>query len=291
MTFERILVPTDFSENAGWALERAVRLAQAFGGRLELVHAYQVPRSYDVALPDTLVRAVRDEGARRLLKVLEGVWAQDVEAEMHLVEEALPEAVAQLASDLDIDCVVMGTRGLTGIKHVLLGSNAERTLRAVPCPVLTVGQPAPPGTSERPERFLVPIDFSSTSLRGLQLARELTSGRAGGHVTLLHAYSIPAGVHSYMEINAFPGFERLPLHLLEELEEVARPLRKEGLSTSVRLLEGHAASCITEIAREEGADWIVMGTHGRTGLPHAILGSVAERVVRSAPCPTLTVKD
>jgi nucleotide-binding universal stress UspA family protein len=252
--FERILVPTDFSEHAEWAIAHAVGLARAFDSRLELIHSYQAPGPYDVVLPDDLTVAVRS------------------------------------ATELDADCVVMGTRGLTGLKHVLLGSNAERTMRLAPCPVLTVGRPVEERGPQRPQRLLVPTDFSDTSLQGLEMARRLLAGCEGGEITLLHVYEVPPAVRSYMDASREPWFGGLSTHLLEELEAVAEPVRSEGLEVTVRLLEGHAASTIVDLATDDAADWIVMGSRGRSGLPHVALGSVAERVVRSAPCPTLTVK-
>jgi nucleotide-binding universal stress UspA family protein len=288
---ERVLVPTDFSEHADWAIAHAVELARAFGGRIELVHSYQVPGPYDTVLPDDLAKAVKQAASNRLQSRLESVSAQGVEVGLHLVDDSPAQAIAHLASDLAIDCIVMGTRGLTGLKHVLLGSNAERTLRLAPCSVLTVGGPVRGAGRGVPSRILVPTDFSSPSSCGLELARRLLAGRADAHITLLHVYEVPVVMASYMDGSTEPGFGGLSTRLLEELESRAEPLRADGLECSVRLVEGRAASVILDVASEEDIDWIVMGSHGRTGLPHAMLGSVAERVLRAAPCPTLTVKD
>jgi nucleotide-binding universal stress UspA family protein len=290
MVFERILVPTDFSEHAEWAIAHAVGLARAFDSRLELIHSYQAPGPYDVVLPDDLTAAVRSAAENKLRARLERLREEGVDAGMHLVDDSPPHAIATLATELKADCVVMGTRGLTGLKHVLLGSNAERTMRLAPCPVLTVGRPVEERGPQRPEKLLVPTDFSDTSLQGLEMARRLLAGCEGGEITLLHVYEVPPAVRSYMDASREPWFGGLSTHLLEELEAVAEPVRSEGLEVTVRLLEGHAASTIVDLATDDAADWIVMGSHGRSGLPHVALGSVAERVVRSAPCPTLTVK-
>jgi nucleotide-binding universal stress UspA family protein len=290
MVFERILVPTDFSEHSDWAIAHALGLARAFGSRLELIHAYQTPGPYDVVLPADLTAAVRTAAESRLRAGLKHLQGEGVDAGMHLVEDSPPHAIATLATELDADCVVMGTRGLTGLKHVLLGSNAERTMRLAPCPVLTIGRPVPVRGPERPAKLLVPTDFSDTSLQGLEMARQLLAGREAAEITLLHVYEVPVAMRSYMDASREPGFGGLSTRLLEELEALAQPLRSDGVEVSVRLLEGHAAPTIVDLAIDEAADWIVMGSHGRTGLPHVALGSVAERVVRSAPCPTLTVK-
>jgi nucleotide-binding universal stress UspA family protein len=157
--------------------------------------------------------------------------------------------------------------------------------------VLTVGGPVRETARGYLSRILVPMDFSSTSLYGLEVARRLLAENEDGRITLLHVYEVPVAMASYMDDTIEPGFGGLSTRLLKELEALAEPLRATGLECSVRLLEGRSAPVILDVASEEEVDWIVMGTRGRTGLPHAMLGSVAERVVRAAPCPTLTVKD
>lgn len=140
--FRTLLVPLDFSDHANAALEVAVDLARASGGTIHLVHAYEVPLGaippYGVALPETLLTQVRDAAARRLDKAAQKVEAAGVACEIHVLHGPAADAIAEEAKRLGVDLVVMGTRGLTGLKHVLLGSVAERTVRVAPCPVLTV---------------------------------------------------------------------------------------------------------------------------------------------------------
>jgi nucleotide-binding universal stress UspA family protein len=140
--FQKILVPVDFSEHSSEALEVAVTVAKAFGGSLHLLHCYQVQPAgvspYGIVLPESFDREVREAAARQLDEWREKAEAQGVEAEASLSAMFPSLAIAETASELGCDLIVMGTRGLSGLKHVLLGSVAERTLRAAPCPVLTV---------------------------------------------------------------------------------------------------------------------------------------------------------
>jgi nucleotide-binding universal stress UspA family protein len=76
----------------------------------------------------------------------------------------------------------------------------------------------------------------------------------------------------------------------ERIAEVAEPLREEGLTVETRTDEGYPPEVIVNVAQEIGCDMIAMGTHGRTGLAHLLLGSTAERVVQHAGCPVLTVR-
>ena len=140
--FSKVLVPIDFSSHSAKALELAMDLAKTFGGRIFLLHAYHLPPL--VGMPDEIVippdfwTGVRDAAARKLDKSAQKVKAAGIAVETHLVEFAPSDAIVETAKKTKADLIVMGTRGLTGLKHALLGSVAERTLRLAPCPVLTV---------------------------------------------------------------------------------------------------------------------------------------------------------
>jgi len=142
VSFRTVLVPVDFSGHANVALELAVELVRGSGGTIHLLHAYEVPIGtippYGVAVPDTLLAQVRDAAARRLEKAAHKVTAAGVACQTHVVHGSAADAIAEAAERFHADLIVMGTRGLTGLKHVLLGSVAERTVRIAPCPVLTV---------------------------------------------------------------------------------------------------------------------------------------------------------
>jgi nucleotide-binding universal stress UspA family protein len=137
-----VLVATDFSENAAQAVDTAIAIAKTFGAKMELVHAFQTPvpivSPYEVVVPDGFLEQARDAAAQNLKAVVEKISAEGVEVRSHLTEVPAAPAIARIAEENDVDLVVMGTRGNTGLKHVLLGSVAERTIRLAPCSVLTV---------------------------------------------------------------------------------------------------------------------------------------------------------
>jgi len=141
----KLLVATDFSPHSEQAVEDAVMLARTFGAEIHLVHAFDVPvpvvTPYEVAVPTGFVEQARESARTRLAAVQEKVTASGVHAEAHLTEAPAAQAVARIAEEIDADLIVMGTRGNTGLKHVLLGSVAERTLRIAPCSVWTVKHP------------------------------------------------------------------------------------------------------------------------------------------------------
>ena len=145
MKIRTLLVATDFSDHAETALDTAIELARTFGARIHVVHAFDVPlpfiSPYEVAIPDAYLEATQQEALRRLAACAERVSVAGVAVESHLSEVPAGPAIARAAEELAADLIVMGTRGRTGLKHVVLGSVADRTLRLAPCSVLTVKKP------------------------------------------------------------------------------------------------------------------------------------------------------
>jgi nucleotide-binding universal stress UspA family protein len=136
--------------------------------------------------------------------------------------------------------------------------------------------------------MLVPHDFSDTAEYALSYALELAS-KLGARITVVHAYELPS--YGYPESLALTGevVESIQRAAEASLENVAARSRRPGLEVDALLRLGPAWSEINASAKEMHGDLIVMGTHGRQGLSRAFLGSVAEKVVRTAPCPVLTV--
>jgi len=139
------------------------------------------------------------------------------------------------------------------------------------------------------KKILVPVDFSDTSLAGLREAGELADGTAA-ELVLLHVDEFPV-----MPIGEFPY---LPTDVVEEHVAALKRRMNELVAqttTGLRIVRGSivagpAYQAIIDAATAEKADLIVMGTHGRRGFRHLIMGSVAERVVRTASVPVLTVR-
>ncbi len=137
----------------------------------------------------------------------------------------------------------------------------------------------------KPLRILVPIDFSAGSEAALEMATSLARD-SGGSLILTHVEIIPLSAAGGEYLYAIP--EPPTEELLAKLNAVAVP--DSQVPVERRLLAGDPADAIIRLAETEGADMIVMGTHGRRGLTRLLMGSVAEAVVRAAPCPVLTVK-
>jgi nucleotide-binding universal stress UspA family protein len=137
--------------------------------------------------------------------------------------------------------------------------------------------------------ILVPHDFSETAEHALAVALELAE-RLSAKVILMHAYEVPT--------YGFPEGPAMTPEMSRQIESaagsalasVAKRCRRPGVDVEVVLRQGSAWTEIGAVAKETNADLIVIGTHGRRGVARVLIGSVAERVVRTAPCPVLTVR-
>ena len=275
LTLQRILVPTDFSESAALAQAQANHLAYRHQANLHVLHVTRTP-----TLSDLVPRARLTDWVRR--------HAPQATPAMRRPESAL-EGILQHADSHDVDVIVMGTHGRRGVRDALLGSTAERVMRRARAPVLTVRAGTDRGTTDRLHRILVPIDFSEPSRSLIAHARHMAATWQA-EVTLLYVVEEPR----------FPHFFRLDAHRADlptlavraqtELKTLARATDGPEIPLNGHVLTGDPAATIVEFAAVQGFDLILTATHGWTGLQRFMIGSVAEQVVRTAPCPVLTIK-
>jgi nucleotide-binding universal stress UspA family protein len=302
MAFERILVPVDFSPTSREAVRLAASMARRGRGRLTLLHVGAMPTSAMVfAWSPSIHETAKDLHARMAAasKSLVEEWllaeaGDGVEARALLREGFPPEQIVDEARDHDL--LVIGTHGNTGIDRVLLGSVAERVVRHSPIPVLVATGTARGGGAVAPrfERILVAIDFSDASVRALRLAVSVARAE-GGSVSVVHVGVAPAGDANDPWTTAIsPAIQDLAARMAAEtahrLERLVRDEVPEVLRGDVLVREGSPPTAIVEQVRAGHHDVVVMGTHGHTGLERALLGSVAERVLRHSPVPVLVTR-
>ncbi len=147
-------------------------------------------------------------------------------------------------------------------------------------------------------RILVPMDFSAHSDFALRYAIGLAN-RFNATLEVVHVVEDPFVSGAWNPEAIAPNIPELLADLVTAARKRVADMQAAAIDKGTRfetavlttVVSGRPAECITDYARTENFDLIVMGTHGRTGLSRALLGSVAERVVRTAPCPVLTVRD
>lgn len=297
---QRIVAATDFSATAEAAVEWAGALAREHGAVLHLIHGLTVP----VPLPDYVPTQASASTAAGLQATLHEIALGKLEEAARPARDAgiavevsadigVPsQIITSHAREVEADLVVVGTQGLTGFRHLLLGSTAERVVQHAHCPVLTV-HPSDRERQRRIRTILAPTDFSTTAARAIRVADSILGNADGSRarLVLLHAYQLPIEYTAYGAVPTSLDFMKdTGAEAQDKLDQMAEELRAEGIDAEARICEGYPPEVIVEQAAELGADLIAMGTHGRTGLRHLLLGSTAERVVQHAGCPVLTVR-
>ncbi len=290
-----VLVATDFSETASAALDWALELARQQGAGVEVVHAVTLPPSVPGYVPTAsldfeaeVLRAAED----RLAEAAAGLKEKGVEVTTFLAPGTPSQVIRDRAESVSALAIVIGTRGLTGLRHLLLGSTTQRVVHAAKCPVLTV-HPGDMGRHRAIRTILVPTDFSADAEVAIHTAHRLLAAlEQDARLVLVHAFNLPIEYTAYGPIPTSINFlEDTGLDAERRLFEKAQALQREGLVIETVAREGDPAHVIAEEAEKRGADLIAMGTHGQSGLRHLLLGSTAERVVEHAPCPVMTIRN
>ena len=296
---KRILLATDFSRWARRAEDYACALACSWRASLTVLSVAEFPPGLNPDYPvnqQYLADLLRNASSQ--LVDLKGRAERRGMAVTTRVATGIPsEEVITAARAEDSDLIVVGTKGKTGLAHVLLGSTAERVIRGAPCPVLTVRmEPADieqeEGALLRPvtlERILVPVDFSNCSLDALEYAA-VVAQQAKASLLLLHVLE-PVSYGLDFTLGHSRTREQVRETWTKRLEELAASLRVRQVPVESQLRGGLPADSILDSSQTLPCDLIVMGTHGRRGISHAFSGSVAEAVLRKALCPVLTVRN
>lgn len=281
-----ILFATDFSSASEAALNYALAIARRYESELYVAHvirpsAYeQLPVEAAVAAP-ALVRASAEQEMANLLISgrLRGVPHHP------LVERGeLWEVLSAIIQKYDIDLIVVGTHGRTGVKRVVLGSVAEQIFRLSDRPVLTVG---PKATGKIPEQVevrcvLYATDFSPSSKRALPYALSLAQEHQA-HLTLLY-------VAQDIDDVSREGFIKVREINSHRLEKLLPPGADLWCEPEFVVWFGSPVEGILEVAKGQKADLIVMGVRRAAQFASHLSPGKAYRTVCQAPCPVLTVR-
>jgi nucleotide-binding universal stress UspA family protein len=275
--FERILVPLDGSPRAEAVLPQIAKILKREDSEILLLGVPQPPSiAFGTELAPPLIVDYRGE-TKAYLGRLEQQWMEQGARVRSLVEEGPPAGtILETADRENVTLIAMATHGRTGLARWVFGSVTEKVIRASSVPILVLRSfPEPPAGAAPFGRILVPIVHFH--LRILPYIREF-AGLFGSHVTLLHVVE--------------PGEDpQVWAQAHEEIKLVAQEFRRYGLATESRERFGDPAHEILEAARDDKADLIAMTTHKAHGEARWALGSVTEKVIRSASAPLLIVRN
>jgi len=270
--FERILAVTDGSEASKGSTREAIRLAQRTEGTLALMSVLMTNPEHE-----SMVRQLIEKENNDAKNYLEALTAEAKEAGIsseftirHGIE--IHQEIVDEAEKRQVDIIVMGRRGLTGLQRLMMGSNTAKVIGYAHCSVLVV----PKNAKIAGKKILLSVDGSRYSDTAATAAMRIAK--------ILHAEVLIISV-------VYSDYQEKRHHeAVENVKRVETFMTQEGIKVSGQILSGKPGEAIIEVAKSKGVDLIVIGSHGRTGLDRLLMGSVSDRVIGYSDCAVLVVK-
>lgn len=279
--FDRILVPVDESDAASAALDHALEIASDREASVFLCYVADTNEPSQTRVGTEVVDVLEEEGEDIVSDARERAADRGVAATADVVQGTPHDAIVDYVESRAIDLVVMGTHGRDGLERYVLGSVAESVVNASPVPVLTVRGPDDATATYPYGSVLVPTDGSAHATAAL---------RRGAAVAARH--DAPLHLLAVVDESILGGGDDRTDRARDLLEDAAATARDAGadeIVTDVR--SGSVPREIVSYADLKDVDLVVMGTHGRNGLDQLLLGSITERVLRTASVPVLTTTE
>jgi nucleotide-binding universal stress UspA family protein len=286
----RVMAATDFSPPSRHAAQRAAMIAKEANAVLDLVHVFNLDplaklrrlvSSISETLQTQMIEDVQAKAARQAEALRQH---QGIDAGVHVVTGPLLAGLGAQAQTLGADLVVLGARGESFMRHMLLGSTAARMLSTTRHPMLIVKHAA----RERYRKLLVPVDFSASSLPALRIAHAVAPA---AEIVLLNAFEVPfEGQLRYANVDDLVIQEYRAAARQDALQRMHALRDAAGLaagSARILLLHGDASRRIIEQEQEIDCDLIVMGRHGESALEHFLIGSVTRHVLEESQSDVL----
>ena len=287
-TFKNIVLATDGSEFSEGAVREAIAMAKRHEGMLHAVSVIEANREYMAYAPDALEKIERKtrwhlDTVRKRAKY-EGI---SCETRAHLSDDP-GLCIVNDAAELGADVIVIGRRGKSGLRRLVIGSVTAQVVGSAPCNVLVV----PRSGKTTFGAILLAVDGSRHSAAAAIAALNI----AGASQSALTIISVVPSESDILDNTAYSGEHRTLIadQQMQAAEENVRQVKelamRRGLAAAGLIFSGSPYEAILQSANERSADLIVIGSHGRTAFDKVIIGSVAERVVMLSPCSTLVAR-
>lgn len=297
-----LLIPLDGSKFSEGSLPFAGDIARATGASMHvaLVHVPYEPEhllgntqfSFEGASTAEYDDMYRRREEEYLAGLVERLAADGVPTDSRVLDGEVADGLTEYADEVHSDMILMTTHGYTGVNRLWLGSVADEMIRHTTIPLFVV-HPKEAGASDKPltiRHILIPLDGSELAENVIGPAAELARA-TGARITLLHV--VPSGESSGWPVLASLRERPVPPldAALSYLEGVQEELTRDGLDVEVVAKYGHTpATAIVDAAEHLGVDVIAMATHGYGGLRRTLLGSVADKILRSSTLPLLVMR-
>jgi uncharacterized protein len=285
---ERLLLSTDGSEFSEGAVREAIRLAKRCSSRLSAISVIETNPEYETIAPQLLEKTEKAAWAH-LESVKERAKKEGVDCEISIVEgEDSYRYITDEAVKRKSSMIIMGRRGRTGLKRLMMGSTTARVIGHAPCNVLVV----PRAAQVDFKSILVATDGSlhaaAAASEAIGIAKKNKSRLTVVAVAAPEAMT-PMDIES-VEMQRSLIAEKELTGAEQNAKDAKAAALKEGVAVEAFVLSGKPTDAIIQIAKEKGADLVVLGSHGRTGIEKLLMGSVTERVIVLSACAVLVVK-
>jgi nucleotide-binding universal stress UspA family protein/uncharacterized membrane protein YfcA len=270
--FESFLVASDGSEFSAAAVREAIGMARKCGARLNVMSLVATGAEH-AALGEAVLKQEMDMAQESLDAIRTQAAAAGVACETHLIHgQSVDREITELAERLNVDLIVMGRRGRRGLARMMLGHATAQVIGMAHCNVMVI-----PRAARVEGRHIV---LATDGSRFADAAAVTAVGMAGfckARATVVSVASAGAGPDTRTEAEAV-------------VQRVVEHMRDSGVDAEGMVLEGRPDELIVALAKEHGADLIVTGSHGRTGLERILLGSTTEHILNDTTCAVLVVK-
>jgi len=278
MKLNHIIIGTDFSEHSDTAIRHGIAIARSTGATLRVTHVVETSEDYWGPLRAALEHWQADV-QRRLAGQIQAYTDEDVELAQEIVDApSVAEGLESVAHVHHTDLVVLGSRGLTGLRQALLGSAVQRVLRTVTTHVMVARGEAPVASGY--ERILIPTDFSPPAENALHLALALAAPDA--RFDFLHCWRVPEVALGDEDSELM--IDNVAASVKERGQQLLKSFQQDAPNATFSTVQASPAHGIAEALESGDYDLVVMGSSGRSRLRRWLLGSVAETTARIAPC-------
>ena len=275
---KKILVPTDFSEPAANALNLAAQIAKETDAKIYLLHIIEPIKSYvaatdgmyiDASVEQKYIDYLRDNAKEQIKKVIQDNNYEDLGIEQLIALGTIFSTVNEHVDRYNIDLLIMGTQGISGLDELLIGSNTEKVVRTAHCPVLTVKNKI---DLDELNKIVFATNFKKDHLIVVKHLKEFAQ-MFEAELTLLYV-NVPNDFYTERQI-------------LKKMEEFMVEANIDDFKFHI-YSELNEENGMIHYAEDQDIDLIAVATHQRSGLAHLISGSIAEDVVNHATRPVLT---
>lgn len=284
--YDEILLPFDGSDGAAKAVYHTAEIAHWADATVRILFVADTTRDSLTVVETQVVDALVEEGASIVEEAAKTLETLGVDHHTDVVQGNPAPTIVTYADRYDYDLIVLPTHGREGISRYLLGSVTEKVVRLSSVPVLTARMHADEKLEFPYERILIPTDGSDAAVAAAEHAISLAESLDA----TVHVLSVVEDSFTGLHIGSGDTEDRSTQAATAAVTDLVSRAEERGVPNTVRhIKEGSPSEQILELIDTEDIHAVVMGTTGRRGSDRILLGSVAEKTVRFAPVPVITI--